>query len=155
MSRRRRAEKREIDADLKFNNKLAAKIINNMMIMGKKSTASKIFYEAMEIIREKGQEPMHLLKKAMDNIKPMLEVKARRIGGATYQVPVDVRAERRVSLASRWLLDAAKARTERTMQNKLAAELLDAFNGRGAAIKKRDDMHRMAEANRAFVHFRW
>lgn len=155
MSRRRRAEKREIDGDLKFNNKLAARFINCMMKKGKKSISSKIFYDAMEIIRQKGNEPMHLLKKAVDNVKPMLEVKARRIGGATYQVPIDVRAERRASLAVRWMLNAAKARPERGMENKLAAEFMDAFVGRGAAMKKRDDVHRMAEANRAFVHFRW
>jgi small subunit ribosomal protein S7 len=156
MARRRSAQKREILPDPKYHDKLVTKFINNMMLDGKKSLAERIFYSSMDLIQSKEtEEPLSLFKKAVENTKPILEVKSRRVGGATYQVPVEVRADRKQALSIRWLLSSAKARTERTMEEKLANELVDAANKRGAAIKKKEDVHRMAEANKAFAHYRW
>jgi small subunit ribosomal protein S7 len=133
-----------------------AKLVNILMLDGKKSTAERALYDALELVAQRAnEEPVKVLKKSLDNIKPMLEVKSRRVGGSTYQVPVEVRAERRVSLAMRWLVKYAISRSEKTMTDKLAGEILDAYNNRGAAVKKREDTHRMAEANRAFAHYRW
>lgn len=156
MARRRSAQKREILPDPKFHDKLVTKFINNLMLDGKKSLAERIFYNSMEIIQSReNEDPLALFKKAVENTKPILEVKSRRVGGATYQVPVEVRAERKQALSIRWLLSSATARTERTMEERLANELIDAANKRGAAIKKKEDVHRMAEANKAFAHYRW
>jgi small subunit ribosomal protein S7 len=157
MPRRRTAAKREILPDPKFNNKLVTRFINSLMVHGKKSTAEKIFYGSVEEIAEKlkGEDPINVFKTALENVKPMVEVKSRRVGGANYQVPVDVRPERRTALAIRWLLTAARERNEKTMQRRLAGELIDAFKKQGAAVKKREDTHRMAEANKAFSHYRW
>jgi len=156
MPRRRVVEKRKILPDPKFNDRLLAKFINNVMRDGKKSVAERIVYGAFDIIQGRsGEEPLRIFKKALDNVKPVLEVKSRRVGGATYQVPVEVRPERRVSLAMRWLIQNAKARGEKTMAEKLAGELMDAANNRGGAVKKREDTHKMAEANKAFAHYRW
>jgi len=156
MPRRRVVEKRKILPDPKFNDRLLAKFINNVMRDGKKSVAERIVYGAFDIIQARsGEEPLRIFKKALDNVKPVLEVKSRRVGGATYQVPVEVRPERRVSLAMRWLIQNAKARGEKTMAEKLAGELMDAANNRGGAVKKREDTHKMAEANKAFAHYRW
>jgi small subunit ribosomal protein S7 len=156
MPRRRRAVTREISPDPVYNSTLAEKFINSMMWEGKKSTAQNIFYEAMDKIRERsGDDPLKLFKKAVENCKPMLEVKTRRVGGANYQVPVEVPQTRRTSLALRWLITNARGRPEKSMPEKLANELSDAANMRGGAIKKKDDVHRMAEANKAFAHYRW
>jgi small subunit ribosomal protein S7 len=157
MPRRRTAAKREILPDPKFGNKLVTRFVNSLMEHGKKSTAEKIFYSSMDEVAEKvkGEDPVNVFKLAIDNIKPMVEVKSRRVGGANYQVPVDVRPERRTALAIRWLLTAARERNEKTMQKRLAGELMDAFKKTGAAVKKREDTHRMAEANKAFSHYRW
>ncbi len=157
MPRRREASKREILPDPKFGNKLVSRFINNLMYGGKRSTAEKIFYSSIDQIGEKlkGEDPINVFKNALDNVKPMVEVKSRRVGGANYQVPVDVRAERRTALAIRWILIAARERNEKTMQKRLAGELIDAFKKAGAAVKKREDTHRMAEANKAFSHYRW
>jgi small subunit ribosomal protein S7 len=157
MPRRRTAAKREILPDPKFGNKLVTRFVNSLMEHGKKSTAEKIFYSSMDEVAEKvkGEDPVNVFKLAIDNIKPMVEVKSRRVGGANYQVPVDVRPERRTALAIRWLLSAARERNEKTMQKRLAGELMDAFKKAGAAVKKREDTHRMAEANKAFSHYRW
>ena len=157
MPRRRTAAKREILPDPKFGNKLVTRFVNSLMEHGKKSTAEKIFYSSMDEIADKlkGEDPVNVFKLAIDNIKPMVEVKSRRVGGANYQVPVDVRPERRTALAIRWLLSAARERNEKTMQKRLAGELMDAFKKAGAAVKKREDTHRMAEANKAFSHYRW
>jgi small subunit ribosomal protein S7 len=157
MPRRREASKREILPDPKFGNKLITRFVNSLMEHGKKSTAEKIFYSSMDEIAEKlkGEDPVNVFKNALDNVKPMVEVKSRRVGGANYQVPVDVRPERRTALAIRWLLIAARERNEKTMQKRLAGELIDAFKKAGAAVKKREDTHRMAEANKAFSHYRW
>jgi len=152
MSRRREIPKRKILPDPKFGDRLVAKFINILMYDGEKSTAEKLLYQAFE---ELGEDPLKTFKKAIDNIKPMVEVKSRRVGGATYQVPVEVRAERRVALALRWAKIASLARAERTMAKRLAAELNDASQNRGNAVKKREDTHRMAEANKAFAHYRW
>jgi small subunit ribosomal protein S7 len=139
-----------------YNSRLAARFINRLMYQGKKGVAEKIFYSALEQLAEKtSEEPLRAFEKALDNIKPHLEVKARRVGGATYQVPMDVRPDRQVSLAVRWVITYARARGEKGMVNKLAAEFVDAFNNRGGAVKKREDTHRMAEANKAFAHYRW
>jgi small subunit ribosomal protein S7 len=154
--RKRRAEKRRVTPDPKFNDIVITKFVNSIMIDGKKNTARKIMYEAMDIIAEKTkQEPMEIFKQAMSNVAPMLEVRSRRVGGATYQVPVDVRDERRQALAIRWLKNYASARRDNTMASRLANELMAAAKGEGSAVKKRDDVHRMAEANKAFAHFRW
>ena len=156
MSRRRRAEVREIDADPVYNSTLAEKFVNNMMWDGKKTIAQGIFYNAMDQLRERsGDDPVKVFKKAVENAKPLLEVKTRRVGGANYQVPVEVSQNRRTSLAIRWILINARSRPDKGMPDKLANELLDASNMRGGAIKKKDDVHRMAEANKAFAHYRW
>src|SRR5450432_465957 len=156
MPRRRRAEVREILADPIYNSTLAEKFVNSMMWDGKKTVAQKIFYTALEKLGTKGNdEPLKLFKKAVENAKPMLEVKTRRVGGANYQVPVEVSNNRRTSLAIRWIVTNARSRPEKGMPEKLANELNDASNMRGGAIKKRDDVHRMAEASKAFAHYRW
>jgi small subunit ribosomal protein S7 len=156
MPRRRRADTREILPDPVYNSTLAEKFVNSMMWDGKKQTAQGIFYEAMRTIQERtGDDPLKLFKKAVENAKPLLEVKTRRVGGANYQVPVEVPQNRRTSLAIRWILINARSRPEKGMPDKLANELNDAANMRGGAIKKKDDVHRMAEANKAFAHYRW
>jgi len=157
MSRRSTAVKREQLPDPKFNNKLVTRFINNMMFGGKKSTAETIFYGSIDQIAEKlkGEDPINVFKTAVENVKPLVEVKSRRVGGANYQVPVDVRAERRTALAIRWLIGAARDRNEKTMENRLAGEFMEAFKKTGASVKKREDVHRMAEANKAFAHYRW
>ncbi|MCK5352276.1 30S ribosomal protein S7 [bacterium] len=156
MARRRSAQKREILPDPKYHDKLVTKFINNMMLDGKKSLSERIFYSSMDLMQAKeSEDAIALFKKAVENTKPILEVKSRRVGGATYQVPVEVRSDRKQALSIRWLLASAKARTERTMEERLANELIDAANKRGAAIKKKEDVHRMAEANKAFAHYRW
>jgi small subunit ribosomal protein S7 len=156
MPRRRRAEVREILADPIYNSTLAEKFVNSMMWDGKKTVAQNIFYTALEKLGQRGNdEPLKLFKKAVENAKPMLEVKARRVGGANYQVPVEVSNNRRTSLAIRWIVTNARTRPEKSMPEKLANELNDAANMRGGAIKKKDDVHRMAEANKAFAHYRW
>ncbi|WP_306536140.1 30S ribosomal protein S7 [Geobacter sp.] len=156
MPRRREIAKRVILPDPKFNDRVVAKLINVIMHGGKKSTAERALYGALDVVSQKtGEEAVKVLKKCLDNIKPTLEVKSRRVGGSTYQVPVEVRADRRVSLAMRWLVKYANDRSEKTVTDKLAGEILDAYNNRGAAVKKREDTHRMADANRAFAHYRW
>ncbi len=156
MPRRREVTKREVLPDPKYNDKLVAKFINCIMRMGKKSVAEGILYGSLDIIQEKTKDdPVKIFKKALDNVKPVLEVKSRRVGGATYQVPVEVMSGRRVSLGMRWLVDYSKNRGEKTMTERLAGELLDAYNNKGAAVKKREDIHKMAEANKAFAHYRW
>ncbi len=156
MPRRREVQKRRILPDPKYGDRLVAKFINDLMRQGKKSTAEQICYGAFMLVEERGKDdPLKLFKKALDNIKPVLEVKSRRVGGATYQVPVEVRPDRRVALGMRWLITYAAERGEKTMREKLAGEVLDAANNRGAAVKKRDDTHKMAEANKAFAHYRW
>lgn len=156
MSRRHAAPQREVLPDPLYNSTLLAKFTNNLMKRGKKAVAEKILYGAMDIIRDKtGEDPLKVFKKGLDNIKPALEVKSRRVGGATYQVPMEVRPKRQLSLAIRWLIDYASSRGEKTMREKLASEILDAANSRGNAVKKREDTHRMAEANKAFAHYRW
>ena len=157
MSRRRKPEIRTILPDPKFKSELLAKFINKIMERGKKSRAEEIVYGALDTIgdKKKTDAPLTVLEAALENVRPSVEVKSRRVGGATYQVPVEVRAVRRVTLAMRWLIDAARARGEQGMVNRLAAELMDAAEHRGAAVKKREDTHKMAEANKAFAHFRW
>ncbi len=156
MPRRREVPKRVILPDPKFGDQMVAKFVNNVMVDGKKSTAEQIVYGAFDIVAERsGNNPLDVFKTAMDNIRPMLEVKSRRVGGSTYQVPVEVSPSRRTALAMRWLVTYAKSRSEKTMRERLAGEFLDAFNNRGAAVKKREDTHRMAEANKAFAHYRW
>lgn len=156
MPRRRSIPPREILPDPVYNSTLLAKFVNCLMISGKKSTAQNITYGAFETISSKsGEDPLKVFKKGLENIRPMLEVKSRRVGGATYQVPVEVSPRRQTSLAIRWLIDYASKRGEKTMRDKLAAEILDAANGRGSAVKKKEDTHRMAEANKAFAHYRW
>ncbi|MBN8997614.1 MAG: 30S ribosomal protein S7 [Rhizobiales bacterium] len=156
MSRRHRAEKREITPDPKYKNEVVTKFMNSVMIQGKKSVAEAIVYGAFGIIEQKTkQDPLSVFRSALDNVMPQIEVRSRRVGGATYQVPVEVRMDRRQALAIRWLLTAARDRNEKTMTEKLSGELLDASNNRGNAVKKREDTHRMAEANRAFSHYRW
>jgi small subunit ribosomal protein S7 len=156
MPRRRVAEKREILPDPKYNSKLVSKFINIMMADGKKSTSERTCYGAFEIIKEKsGNDPLKVFKTAIENVKPVLEVKPRRVGGATYQVPVEIRQSRRVALAFRWIITYSRGRNEKTMRERLAGELMDAFNNTGTSIKKKEDTHRMAEANKAFAHYRW
>ena len=156
MPRRREVPKRQIQPDPKYKNVLVSKFINGLMAKGKKSLARRIFYDAMEIIENRSKEdPVKVFEQAMENVKPIVEVRSRRVGGATYQVPVEVRPERRRALAIRWIVGYAKSRGEKTMSQRLAGELLDAFNKRGGAFKKREDTHRMAEANKAFAHYRW
>ena len=156
MSRRHRAEKREVLPDAKYGDKVLTKFMNNLMYDGKKSVAESIVYGAMTRVEERiKRAPIEVFHEALDNIKPALEVRSRRVGGATYQVPVEVRPERREALAIRWLITASRARNENTMEERLAGELLDAVNSRGTAVKKREDTHKMAEANKAFAHYRW
>lgn len=156
MSRRRVAAKREILPDPKYSDQVLAKFINMVMSDGKKSTAEKIVYGALDEMSKKGRgEPVDVFKQALSNVEPRVEVKSRRVGGATYQVPVEVRPNRRSALAMRWLVDASRKRGEKSMGRRLAGELLDAFENRGTAVKKREDTHKMAEANRAFSHYRW
>ena len=156
MSRRHSAEKREIIPDPKFGDIVVTKFMNSIMYDGKKSVAEQIVYGALESVETKAkQDPIQVFRQALDNVAPAIEVRSRRVGGATYQVPVEVRTERRQALAIRWLITAARARNDKTMTERLAAELLDASNNRGSAVKKREDTHRMAEANRAFAHYRW
>jgi small subunit ribosomal protein S7 len=156
MPRRREVPKRYVLPDPKYNSKLAAKFINNLMRRGKKSLAEQILYGALDLMEQRSkQDPIELFQKAMENVRPVVEVKSRRVGGATYQVPVEVRHERRDALAMRWIIGYAKGRSEKTMVQKLAGELMDASQGRGGSIKKREDTHRMAEANKAFAHYRW
>jgi len=154
--RRAGAAKREVLPDPKFGSRLITKFVNIMMLRGKKSVAERIMYGALEAIEERTkQEGLKVFKTAIDNVRPAVEVKSRRVGGSTYQVPVEVRPERRMSLAMRWVIGAARRRPERSMAEKLAGELLDAANNRGSAVKKREDTHKMAEANKAFAHYRW
>ena len=156
MSRRHAAEKREVLPDAKYGDRVLTKFMNNLMVDGKKSVAEKIVYNALDRVQGRlKREPIEVFHEAMDNVKPSVEVRSRRVGGATYQVPVEVRPIRREALAIRWLIDAAKKRNENTMEERLAGELADAVNNRGTAVKKREDTHRMAEANRAFSHYRW
>jgi small subunit ribosomal protein S7 len=156
MSRRHSAEKREILPDPKFGDEVVSKFMNSIMRDGKKSAAESIVYGAFDAIRSRSrQDPLEVFHTALDRVMPQIEVRSRRVGGATYQVPVEVRTERRQALAIRWLITAARARNEKTMVERLSGELLDAFNNRGTAVKKREDTHRMAEANRAFSHYRW
>ena len=156
MPRRREVKKREPQPDPKYREVLVSKFINALMRKGEKSLAERIFYNSLEIVQGKAKdEPLKVFKQAMENVKPVLEVKSRRVGGATYQVPVEVRPNRRVSLAIRWIIQNAKERPEKSMPEQLAAEFLDAANNRGASIKKKEDTHRMAEANKAFAHYRW
>jgi len=148
--------KRDVLADPMYNSKLVTKLINNIMYDGKKGVAQKIVYDAFNIINEKtGKDPLEVFNEAMENIMPALEVKARRVGGATYQVPIEVRPDRRQTLGLRWLTTYARARSERTMKERLAGEIMDAVNNTGSSVKKREDTHKMAEANKAFAHFRW
>ena len=156
MPRRGSIAKRDVLPDPLYNSKLVTRLINNVMIDGKRGVSQKIVYGAFDIIREKtGKEPLGVFEQSMENIMPQLEVKARRVGGATYQVPIEVRPERRQTLGLRWLTTYARSRSERTMRERLAGEILDAINGNGGAAKKREDTHKMAEANRAFAHYRW
>jgi len=156
MSRKGHKGKKKILPDPKFNDKLITKFINKVMLGGKKALAERVVYESLNIAQEKiKDEPLKIFKQALDNVKPMVEVRSRRVGGATYQVPMEVRSERRVSLGLRWLVGYSRSRGEGSMAQRLAGEILDAYNGRGNAAKKRDDVHRMAEANKAFAHYRW
>lgn len=156
MSRRREIPKRSILPDPKFGSEMLTKFINMIMVDGKKSTAEKIVYGALDHIGEKSKgEALDVLQSALDNVSPSVEVKSRRVGGATYQVPVEVRAARKGTLAMRWMIDSARKRSEKSMAKRLAGELLDASENRGTAVKKREDVHRMAEANKAFAHYRW
>jgi small subunit ribosomal protein S7 len=156
MSRRRRAERREVLPDAKFGDTVLTRFMNALMYDGKKSAAEGIVYGALEVIERRAKaDPVKLFHEALDNVKPAVEVRSRRVGGATYQVPVEVRTERRQALAIRWIIDAARKRGEHTMEERLSNELLDAVNNRGSAVKKREDTHRMAEANKAFSHYRW
>ncbi len=156
MSRRHRAEKREIIPDPKYGDLVLTKFMNSLMYEGKKSAAERIVYGALDRIEAKAKrDAIQLFHEALDNVKPAIEVRSRRVGGATYQVPVEVRSDRRQALAIRWIISAARARNENTMEERLSGELLDAANNRGTAVKKREDTHRMAEANRAFSHYRW
>ena len=156
MSRRAQAIKREIPPDAKYHNVTVAKLINKVMMCGKKSTAERIIYDALQIMEQQGAKtPVTVLEQAIKNVTPLLEVKPRRVGGATYQVPVEVQPDRGLSLALRWLVNSTRARTGKSMAEKLATELSDASQGQGATVKKREDTHKMAEANRAFAHYRW
>lgn len=156
MPRRRRPEKRQLLPDPKYGSVLVTKFVNNLMRQGKKSVAESIFYRAIDLVEEKtGQNGLEVFQKAADNVKPVVEVKPRRVGGATYQIPVEVRSERKLALSIKWIISFTRSRSEKTMAERLAAELLAASKGEGASIKKRDDTHRMAEANKAFAHYRW
>ncbi|MGL1930318.1 MAG: 30S ribosomal protein S7 [Desulfotalea sp.] len=157
MSRRKSAEKRPVTPDPRFNSVLVAKFTNSLMERGKKSLAQRIFYGALDIVEErmKDEDALVVFEEAMDKVRPRVEVKSRRVGGATYQVPMEIATPRRNALAIRWIISHAKSRSGKSMSEKLAAEVMDAYNNRGAAVKKRDDTHRMAEANKAFAHYRW
>jgi len=156
MPRRRVAAKREVLPDPKFGSPLLAKFVNHVMESGKKSVAERIVYGALDIVKEKlNKDPLEIFEQAMENIAPMVEVKARRVGGATYQVPVEVRPSRRNALAMRWIVEYSRKRGEKSMRQRLAGEMIDASQGKGAAVKKREDVHRMAEANKAFSHYNW
>lgn len=156
MPRRKVVVKREINPDPKYNSGLVAKFVNRIMLRGKKNVAQHILYRAMDIIRDRvGKNPEEVFNAALEHVKPVIEVKSRRVGGATYQVPVEVRPNRRVALAIRWIIGYANSRAEKSMEEKLAAELVDAYNNRGSSIKKKEDTHKMAEANKAFAHYRW
>jgi small subunit ribosomal protein S7 len=156
MSRKRVTIKKRTQTDPKFGNELVYKFITRMMERGKYSISSKIFYNSLDILKEKlGKEPLEILNKAMDNVKPAVEVKSRRVGGSTYQVPVEIREERRNALAMRWIIQYARQRNGHSMSEKLSAELIDAFNSTGSAFKKKEDTHKMADANKAFAHYRW
>ncbi|MDO8271843.1 MAG: 30S ribosomal protein S7 [Gammaproteobacteria bacterium] len=155
MPRRREVAKREIIPDAKYGSKILAKFMNHVMVDGKKSVAETIVYGALEVVKKHSSDPLEVFEKALDAIAPMVEVKSRRVGGATYQVPVEVRAERRAALAMRWLVEHSRKRGEKSMALRLAGEISDAAQGRGSAVKKREDVHRMAEANRAFSHYRF
>lgn len=154
--RKRRAEKRKLAPDPKYNDIVVTRFVNNIMLQGKKNVARKLIYDSFEIIREKTKaEPLDVFRKAMSNVAPVIEVRSRRVGGATYQVPSEVREDRRIALAIRWLKQYAKARRDKSMAMRLASEFMAASKGEGSAVKKRDDTHRMAEANKAFAHFKW
>ena len=155
--RRRRADKRDVIPDPKYNSKLITRFVNVIMVGGKKSTAERIMYKALDIVSEKtgNKDALEALQKAMDNVRPLLEVKPRRVGGATYQVPIEVRNERGSSIAMRWIRDFARQKKGKPMEEKLANELIDAFNSQGSSMRKREDMHKMAEANKAFAHYKW
>jgi small subunit ribosomal protein S7 len=156
MARRREAEKRELLPDPKYNSKLVSRFITILMGDGKKATAERACYGAFDIMKDKtGSDPLKVFKTAVDNVKPLLEVKPRRVGGATYQVPMEVRPQRKIALALRWIVGYARQRKEKTIRERLAGELLDAYNNTGTSIKKKEDTHKMAEANRAFAHYRW
>ncbi|RMD54382.1 MAG: 30S ribosomal protein S7 [Nitrospirae bacterium] len=156
MSRRKVAQKRDVLPDTRYSDKIVTKFINVLMKDGKKSVAEKIFYGSMEIIKNKtGEDPLKVFMGAIENVKPALEVKSRRVGGATYQVPTEIKPERRLALAFRWIADFSRKRNEKTMVQRLAGELIDAYNKTGSSVKKRDDTHRMAEANKAFAHYKW
>jgi small subunit ribosomal protein S7 len=156
MSRRHRAERREVNPDPKFNDLVVSKFMNSIMRQGKKSVAERIVYGALDRMQSRAKsDPIQMFHSALENVMPAVEVRSRRVGGATYQVPVEVRTERRQALAIRWLITAARGRNEKTMEERLSGELLDAANNRGTAVKKREDTHKMAEANRAFSHYRW
>jgi len=156
MPRRRDVSKRELTPDPKYGNKMVARFINNLLRRGKKSTAERIFYGAIEIIADRTKDdPLKVFEKALEQVKPLVEVKSRRVGGSTYQVPVEIRPDRRSALSIRWLINYAQGRGEKGMKAKLAGEFMDAAQGRGASVKKREDTHRMAEANKAFAHYRW
>ena len=152
-----RSDRRSVASDPRFNSVLVSKFTNSLMCEGKKTVARRLFYDAMDIIKSKvaDQEPLAVFEDAMENVRPKVEVKSRRVGGATYQVPIEVRPERRNALAIRWIINYSKGRSGESMSDKLAAELLDAYNNRGQAVKKKDDTHKMAEANKAFAHYRW
>lgn len=156
MSRKRVTIKKRIQTDFKYKSELVYKFITRMMERGKYSKSSKILYDALDIMKEKlGKEPLEILNKAMDNVKPVVEVKSRRVGGSTYQVPIEIREDRRNALAMRWLISFSRHRSGKSMSEKLSAELIDAYNSTGSAVKKREDTHKMAEANKAFAHYRW
>ena len=156
MSRRTKAVKRQVPPDPRYDSQTVSKFINHLMSDGKKSTAEKVFYQSMDLIEQRsGQPGVQVFKQALNNVKPLLEVKSRRVGGATYQVPIEVRQDRRTALAMRWIIQYSTARGEKSMAERLAAELILASKGEGSSIKKREDTHRMAEANRAFAHYRW
>ena len=156
MPRRSLAGKRSVMGDPKYGDRLITRFINGIMLAGKKSVAEKIFYQALDIIQEKTKgDPVKIFKRAVENVKPVLEVRSRRVGGATYQIPLDVRPDRRTALGIRWIVSHARSRNERSMQDRLAAELLDASDNQGNSVKKKEDTHKMAEANKAFAHYRW
>lgn len=156
MSRRQKAVKRQIPPDPRYDSQTVSKFINSLMLDGKKSVAERIFYKAMDVIEQRaGQSGVQVFKQALSNVKPAVEVKSRRVGGATYQVPIEVKPDRKASLARRWILGFTRSRSEKTMAERLAAELIAASKGEGSSIKKKEDTHRMAEANRAFAHYRW